>query len=415
MRAANLVSEPVMSERRISLIGAVLTAIGPISMALFTPAMPQIVHAFGTTGAAVNMTLSLYFAGFAFAQLFCGPLSDGFGRRPVAIAFMGIYTAASLAALMAPTIEVLIAARFVQGVGAAAGIAVARAVVRDVFAHEQSARVMNLIGIILSVAPALAPTLGGLTMEVAGWQAIFVVMLVAGIGIIIIIQLFLHETVERDLSRIRPGALARSYKLLLTSPYFMLSSLTIAGTSGAIYTLATVLPFVMMVRVGLSPTQFGLSMLLQTGMYFLGSLVVRMLLPRFGAFALVVVGICLVACGSVLIASFPHIFTPSLVTVMGPVAIYALGVAFIMPAMQTAALAPFPRIAGSASAMAGFLQMGTGLLGGLITALIPDPVVAMSTVIPCLGGMAAISWLIWRRLPEPALATAVNSVPGPPA
>jgi DHA1 family bicyclomycin/chloramphenicol resistance-like MFS transporter len=112
-----LPAAPVMSERRVALIGALLAAIGPISMALFTPAMPEIVEAFATEEAAVKMTMSLYFGGFAFAQLVCGPLSDAFGRRPVTIAFMGIYLAASIFALLAPTIELLITARFLQGVG----------------------------------------------------------------------------------------------------------------------------------------------------------------------------------------------------------------------------------------------------------------------------------------------------------
>ena len=116
-----------MSERRVGLIGALLTAVGPISMAVFTPAMPELVHAFGTTEAAVKLTLSLYFAGFAFAQLVCGPLSDGFGRKPVIVAFMGIYLVATLVAILAPTIYVLIAARLLQGVGAAAGVAISRA------------------------------------------------------------------------------------------------------------------------------------------------------------------------------------------------------------------------------------------------------------------------------------------------
>ena len=91
---------PVMTERRVTMLGALLVAVGPISMALYTPAMPEIVRAFGTTEAAVKLTLSLYFAGFAFAQLFCGPLSDGFGRRPVTNGFMLIYLAATNAALL---------------------------------------------------------------------------------------------------------------------------------------------------------------------------------------------------------------------------------------------------------------------------------------------------------------------------
>src|SRR6476620_11456489 len=117
--ATNAVA-PLMSERRVGLIGALLAAVGPISLALFTPAMPEIVHAFGTTEAAVKLTLSLYFAGFAFAQLVCGPLSDGFGRKPISIAFMSIYLAATIAALLSRDIGMLIAARFLQGVGAAA-------------------------------------------------------------------------------------------------------------------------------------------------------------------------------------------------------------------------------------------------------------------------------------------------------
>ena len=117
-----------MSEARVGLIGALLCVVGPISMSLFTPAMPEIVHAFGTTEAAVKLTLSLYFAGFACAQLVCGPLSDGFGRKPVIYAFLAIYLVGSLAAVFAPTIQVLIAARVLQGVGAAAGVAIARAI-----------------------------------------------------------------------------------------------------------------------------------------------------------------------------------------------------------------------------------------------------------------------------------------------
>jgi MFS transporter, DHA1 family, multidrug resistance protein len=214
---------PLMSERRVGLIGALLTAIGPISMALFTPAMPEIVNAFGTTEAAVKLTLSLYFAGFALAQLACGPLSDGFGRKPVIVAFMTIYLVASLGALMAPDVNVLIAARFMQGVGAAAGVAISRAIVRDLFAGERSARIMNLIGVILAIGPALAPTLGGLTMELFGWHAIFVLMVALAVLVIGTVRLALVETVERDPSRIRVGALLGSYATLLRSPHFLTS------------------------------------------------------------------------------------------------------------------------------------------------------------------------------------------------
>ncbi|TKT82949.1 multidrug effflux MFS transporter [Aquamicrobium sp. LC103] len=402
--AAKAPPVPVMSERRVSLLGALLVAVGPISMALFTPAMPEIVRAFGSTEAAVKMTLSLYFAGFALAQLVCGPLSDGFGRKPVTMAFMGIYLVATTLALLSPTVEVLIAARFLQGVGAAVGMAISRAIVRDLFTNERSARIMNLIGLILGVGPAFAPTLGGVTMELFGWHAIFVFMLLMGFAIIVVARIFMVETVERDLSRIRPRALAHSYGSLLRSGYFLTSSLVLAGSLGALYTQATVLPFILMNRVGLSPTEFGFGMLMQSGMFFVGSLVVRQLMRRYGAYRIVPLGLVCMAVGSIALAVLLRVTEPTFLTVMGPVACYAFGIAFIMPAMSTASLAPFPHIAGAAAALGGFFQMGGGLVGGGIAALFGDPVMAMATIIPCMGLLAIVAWLVWRRLPEPVFS-----------
>lgn len=406
---------PVMSELRVSIIGAMLVAIGPISMALFTPAMPQIVLAFGTTDAAVAMTLSLYFAGFAFAQLICGPLSDGYGRKPVTIAFMGIYLVATVAAILAPTIELLIASRFIQGVGAAVGVAIARAVVRDLFTSERSARIMNLIGMILGIGPALSPTIGGLATELFGWHSIFAFMLLFGLTIILMVKFAMTETVMRDPSRIRPRALARSYRTLATSGYFMWSSLVLGGSVGALYTLATLLPFVLMDRVGLTPTQFGIGMLMQSGAFFFGSVAMRRLMGRHSAYRLVRPGLCFIAAGSVLLFVGLHIVEPSFLWVMGPVGVYAFGIAFVMPAMSTAAVAPYPHMAGAAASLSGFLQMGGGLAGGVIAALVGDPVTGISTVIPAMGFFAILSWYLWSRYPEPALARTVLTPPVPPA
>ncbi len=152
---------PVLSERLTALFGALLVALGPISMALYTPAMPTLVAAFGTTVGAVKATLTLYFAGFALAQLVCGPLSDAYGRRPVLIGFLSLYVIASVAAAMAPSVGVLMAARLVQGIGAACGTAISRAIVRDSFTGATSARIMNTIGIFLAIGPALSPSIGG--------------------------------------------------------------------------------------------------------------------------------------------------------------------------------------------------------------------------------------------------------------
>lgn len=407
---------PVMSEMRVSVIGAMLVALGPTSMALFTPAMPQIVTSFGTTNAAVAMTISLYFAGFAFAQLVCGPLSDGYGRKPVALAFIGIYLVATVAAILAPTVELLIAARFAQGVGSAVGLAISRAVVRDLFTHQQSARIMNLIGMILGIAPALSPTIGGVMTEFFGWHSIFAVMLTFGVLLALVVRFAMVETVQRDPSRIRPRALLRSYRTLATSGYFMWSSIVMGCSVGAVYTLATILPFVLMDGVGLTPTQFGFGMLMQSGSFFAGTVAMRQLMKRYSAFRLVVPGLGSIAVGAVALFIVLHVAEPTFLGVMLPVATYGFGIALVMPAMSTAALAPFPHIAGAAASLSGFIQMGGGLIGGLVAALVGDPILGISTVIPVMGCLAIVSWLLWRRYPEPVLArTTVAPTAPPPA
>ncbi|HQS45066.1 MAG TPA: MFS transporter, partial [Xanthobacteraceae bacterium] len=121
---------PVMSQNRTAIIGALIVVIGPLSMSLYTPALPALVHAFNSTPSAMKLTLSVYFCGFAFSQLLCGPLSDAFGRRPAALGFFAIYVAGSLVAAFAPDMVWLVVGRGLQGIGVAAGPAISRAIVR---------------------------------------------------------------------------------------------------------------------------------------------------------------------------------------------------------------------------------------------------------------------------------------------
>ncbi len=399
MNATGHTFAPVMSERKVSLIGALFVAIGPVTLALYTPAMTQIIDALNTTQAMVNLTLTIYFGGFATAQLVAGPISDALGRKPVTFVFMGIFLLATLVALVAPTIEVLIAARFVQGIGASAGIAISRAIVRDLYRGDTSARIMNLIGIILAVGPAFAPTLGGAMLQLFGWRSIFFFMALMGVAVVLVTAFSLKETVVADRSRFNVASLISSYGQLLTNAHFMATTLTLAGAIGAVYTMMTFLPFILMGQVGLSPTEYGLGMLLQTGCFFLGSLVVRHLIGRYSAYSLVLPGLAFIFLGS--IASMALFFMePSYLRVILPIGIYSAGIAFVMPAMTTAALAPFPRIAGAAASLMGFVQMGTGLVMGTIGGFFANPTFAMATLVPVLGLLSCVSYIVYRRHPH---------------
>jgi DHA1 family bicyclomycin/chloramphenicol resistance-like MFS transporter len=218
----------------------------------------------------------------------------------------------------------------------------------------------------------------------------------------------LKETVTRDLSRIRPRALIASYRQLLATPYFMLASLVIANSLGAVFALATMLPFVLMDQVGLSPTGFGFSQILQAGMFVVGALVVRTMLPRYGADRLVPMGLSLLIVACLGLVVFLLLWGTNFFSVMMPIAVYSFGVAFIMPAMLTNSLAPFPRMAGAASALTAFLQMALGLLGSAIASFFANPSLALIIVLPTMGVSAAVCWHFWRKLPMPLTQTGAS-------
>jgi DHA1 family bicyclomycin/chloramphenicol resistance-like MFS transporter len=206
----------------------------------------------------------------------------------------------------------------------------------------------------------------------------------------------MKETVERDLSRLNLRALGRSYRMLLGNRQFLTAAGVIGGALGAIYAQATFLPFILIDKVGLTPQQFGLAMLAQSGSFFTASLIMRALMNRFSAKRLVPIGLALIALGSLGTMSL-LIWPPSFLHVMIPVAIYAFGIAFVMPDMSTVALAPFRREAGAAAAMLGFIQMGSGLFVGTLGALLGNAVLAMGLLIPAMGATACFAYFLHRR------------------
>lgn len=391
-------SETIMSRKRTAILGALLTALAPISMAIYTPAMPELTRVFATSESAVKLSLSLYFAGFAIAQLLAGPASDAFGRRKASLFFLSVFLGGGLLAVFAPTIEVLLFARLVQGIGASVGMTVARAMVRDQFTGADASSIMNLIGIMLAVGPAMGPTIGGLSLAAFGWKSVFFLM--AGLGAIAILSVvvFLRETTIPDKNLIRPRRLLSAYGTLLTQPRFLLAALVLGGSIGALYAQATMLTFILINEVGLSPTAFGIGMLMQTGAYFFGSIALRYIAPRLGDRRSVVLGLCFSGTGGLLILLSVSLIPPSFLSIMLPVAVATVGIALLTPSMVTAALAPFPHIAGSASAMMGFIQMGSGFAGGTAASLIGSPLTGFGIIIPVMEFTAVASYIGFRTV-----------------
>lgn len=372
-----------MTERHVAAIGSLLIALGPVSLALYTPAMPELVTAFATTYPAVKATLAAYFAGFALAQLICGPLSDAYGRRPIALAFLALYAAGSVGAMLAPSIHALMLARLIQGIGAAVGISVARAIVRDNFTGEQSARVMNTIGIFLAIGPAVAPTLGSLTMLAFDWRAIFLLMVAYGAVLLVAVFRFLPETNRApDPAHASPLGLIRAYGTLGRDSRFLFPALMLGIVLGGFYSLSSMLPFLLIDMAGLTPQAFGFGMLAQTGAYILGGIVTKALMRHIPARDLVLPGLLLAMTGALAMTASIALWSPAYPTVMIPVALFAFSLAMVTPDLTTRAMAAFPEKAGAAAALLGFAQMGSGFIDSGAVALIGSPPLAFATVVP---------------------------------
>lgn len=393
-KATGTHTELKLSAGRTAVIGALLVTIGPLSMALYTPALPTLAEVFGTTAAVAKLTLTVYFAGFTLAQLLCGPLSDAFGRRPVILGFFSLYLLGSLLAWLAPNIEMLLLGRLIQGIGASSGIAVARAIVRDQFSGEAGARIMNLLAVMLGIGPAISPTIGALTLSAFGWQAIFILMVIyAGFILLLTLTVLPETNSHRDVKLIRPRQMASSYWTLLRSFEFMQPSLILGFTIGVIYTLSTVLPFVLIERLGLTPLQFGMGMVLQSGSFFAGGVATRLLLRRFSTETLLGPALVLCGLGGLALFTVTQLEYLSFLSIMIPIGVFAFGASMALPALSMRGMEPFPKTAGAASALMGFMQMAGGFLGSLVTAIVvPDPVTALGVVMP---GMAFLALFLF--------------------
>lgn len=388
-----------MSARRTAIIGGLMVATGPLSLTLYTPALPTIVADYATNDAAGKMTLTVYFAAFALGQLICGPLSDRFGRRSIGMAFFAIYVLGSLVAALAPGLEILFLGRFVQGFGVSAGIALSRAMVRDQFAGSEAIRILTLVNLILTVTPAVAPTLGSVLLLMGSWHLMFVVMAGFGLAILALLAAGARETLpEANRVPIRPAIILANYRALLTAPDFVFPALLLGLAFSGFHGFTALLPFIFIDGLGLTPFLFAMAMLVQTAAFILGNLAASYLAIRIGGEKLITIALALLAISGLGFALLPHLFPLSVSAIMGPVAVWMLGLAFIGPSTTTAAMAGFGSIAGAAGALTGFFQVGGGFVGSLAAGtLFPDARTALTLQLPLVALLTLLVALADRR------------------
>jgi len=386
----------------IVLLGA-LTAIGPFTTDTFIPAMPAIRDHFGVEMGSVQLTLSLAMLGGAIGQLFHGPLSDRFGRRPVLLGGLAIYVVASCGCLFAGSIGQLIASRFLQGFGSMAAPVLSRAMVRDLHERDAVARMLALMGIVMGLGPILAPIIGGVLLAWFDWRASFVFITCYGLVLTVLVWGFLGESVRvKDPEALRPGRLLRMSRMLVGNRVFVGYTLLNCFLFGGLGAYLSGVSFVVL-RVLEVPTQyfglvFGAIMAGNISGYILSGRIVRAL----GSEGTLRLGTGGVAVAGVALAGFAWAGVYHVVTLVVPMMLYMFCVAQTGPQAIAGALTPFPRAAGTASSLMGFFQSSTSAAVGMGVALTFDGTPRALASFVCLMGVATLGayWFVVRRIPE---------------
>lgn len=327
----------------------------PLAVDIYLPGIPAIVEEFSVRAEKVQWSIGIFLFSIGVGQLFFGPLSDHFGRRPIAIAGGLIYILASLMAVMSVEIEWFLLSRVFQGIGACAMMVVAFAFVRDRYSVTRSGMIFSYLNGAVCCVPALAPILGNVLLEWFGWRSHF--WFLTGYGLIawILISVYLPETRPQQTAEVKIKGMMASYLDILQHPRFIFHSLVVLLSMSVIIAYVTHAPVWIIMELGYSGQDFIFWFSLNGALNILAYLITPQLLERFGSKRLTEWGVLLVCVSGILMLTLLSNRTP--LGFMAPVFLSSTGIALTMGASSGQALSPFANKAATASALLGFMQM----------------------------------------------------------
>lgn len=375
-----------------------LTAFGPLSIDMYLPALPTMTGELNTTDSTLQFTLTAFVVGLALGQLIVGPLSDSLGRRAPLLIGVAIYVGASVLAALSPTVGVLITARAIQALGAAAGIVIARATVRDLFTGTEMTKFFSMLMLVTGCAPILAPILGGQVLNWTTWRGVFWVLTAFGSLLLVIIAFALPEPLPRE--RRSTSGLAgvmRTYLGLLRERGFLGYALTAGLMFAAMFAYISGSSFVLQDIYGLDAQEYSLVFGLNgIGIVVMGQVNAR-LVARFSERRLLATGVFVAIVGAVgMIAA--TMFELGLVALLIPLAFIVASLGLVMPNCMSLALAKHPDTAGSAAALLGVLQF---VIGGISAPLVSlggkETAVPMTVTMASFALLAMLSFTVLAR------------------
>lgn len=387
-----------MNLRTIMILGA-LSAFGPLAIDFYLPAFPAMALALGTDEKHVQLTLAAYFLGLSIGQLAYGPVADRFGRRIPLLAGVALFTLASLACAFAPNLEWLIGARFVQALGGCAGMVISRAVVSDKCDAVGSAKVFSQLMLVMGLAPILAPMLGGLMVNLYGWQSIFIMLTLFSALSALAVALGLPESLPANQPRQPLSGALRQYGRLLSDKIFLGHALTGGIAIAGMFAYIAGSPFVFITLYGVPAEHFGWLFGSNAAGFILVAQINARLLSRRGPAFLLARTVWIYLAAGLTLLGVSALHTTELWPLLVPLFICIASLGCIIPNASACAMSGQGARAGSASAMLGCLQFSVAAGAASLVGILHDgSAMPMAMVISLCGILVVTVAMVTRRL-----------------
>jgi DHA1 family bicyclomycin/chloramphenicol resistance-like MFS transporter len=367
-----------------------------LAMHIFVPALPLAAADLGASPHALQLSISLYIAGLAAGQLVYGPLADRYGRRPVLLAGLGLYTVAGLASSLAPTAGTLIAARLLQALGGCSGMVLARAIVRDTSTTADAASRMASVNLIVTIAPGIAPLIGAAMAPMLGWRSILIALTVLGVAAMLVAWRVLPETGRHAQAQDLRG-LARAYAGLLRSPSFLGYSVGGGCATTAMYAFIAAAPFIFVDRLHRPAHEVGWCLAMLVSGIWLGSMLATRLLRRFPLRPLLIGANAVSVAAALALLALVLLDQLTVAGTVGTMFLFTLGAGLSSPAALTQAISVDPTVTGSASGLYGCMQMAVGAVCSSLVGLGGDPALAAALTLSGAGLVGQFGFWIAGR------------------
>ncbi|MCX2863496.1 multidrug effflux MFS transporter [Paucibacter sp. PLA-PC-4] len=374
---------------------ACLGMVGPFSIDTYLPAFSGIAQALNATPVEMQQTLSSYLLGFAVMNLFHGALSDSFGRRPVVLWGMVVFTLASLGCALAGTIGQLVFWRTVQGMSAGAGVVVSRAIIRDMFPPSEAQRVMSQVTIFFGIAPAIAPMVGGFLFVHADWHSIFWFLVLVGAALVVANWRLLPETLHQDQKQpFHVGSLMRGYRQMCTNRRFLLLALASGIPFNGMFLYVLAAPVFLGEHLHLAPTQFFWFFCFSIGGIMGGAWMSGRLAGKIKPRHQIRHGFVIMLLVSVLNVTLNLLLEPSPFWALPVIAAFAFGWALMVPVVTLMVLDQAPDRRGMASSLQACIgSAANGLVAGVVVPLVMHSTVALALASMCMMGIGLVAWI----------------------